>query len=93
MSRVLVDLLFFTGTKGGMESYAREVYSRLSPDERIGPKFAGECTRSAPWRSAARATEKSSPRAQATRSSPLIPASTTRPGNQDVSVAASSDEA
>ena len=33
MSRVLVDLLFYTGTKGGMESYAREVYSRLSPDD------------------------------------------------------------
>jgi len=31
--RVLVDLLFFTGTKGGMESYVREVYSRLSPDD------------------------------------------------------------
>jgi glycosyltransferase involved in cell wall biosynthesis len=29
--RVLVDLLFYTGRKGGMESYAREVYSRLSP--------------------------------------------------------------
>ena len=29
MRRVLVDLLFFTGTKGGMESYVREVYSRL----------------------------------------------------------------
>ena len=31
--RVLVDLVFFTGTKGGMESYVREVYSRLSPDD------------------------------------------------------------
>ncbi|MFK4805856.1 glycosyltransferase family 4 protein [Microbacterium sp. ZW CA_36] len=31
--RVLVDLQFFTGTKGGMESYAREVYTRLSPDD------------------------------------------------------------
>ena len=31
--RVLVDLQFFTGTKGGMESYAREVYARLSPDD------------------------------------------------------------
>jgi glycosyltransferase involved in cell wall biosynthesis len=30
---VLVDLLFFTGRKGGMESYVREVYSRLSPDD------------------------------------------------------------
>ena len=33
MRRVLVDLLFYTGTKGGMESYAREVYSRLSADD------------------------------------------------------------
>lgn len=33
MKRVLVDLLFFTGKKGGMESYAREVYSRLSRDD------------------------------------------------------------
>jgi glycosyltransferase involved in cell wall biosynthesis len=31
MSRVLVDLLFFTGGKGGMESYVREVYSRIEP--------------------------------------------------------------
>lgn len=30
---VLVDLLFFTGKKGGMESYVREVYSRLSSDD------------------------------------------------------------
>lgn len=30
---VLVDLLFFTGRKGGMESYVREVYSRLSNDD------------------------------------------------------------
>ena len=29
MSRVLVDLLFFTGRKGGMESYVREVYGRI----------------------------------------------------------------
>jgi glycosyltransferase involved in cell wall biosynthesis len=33
VKRVLVDLLFFTGTKGGMESYVREVYSRFSPDD------------------------------------------------------------
>lgn len=33
MRRVLVDLLFFTGRKGGMESYVREVYSRLSPTD------------------------------------------------------------
>ena len=31
--RVLVDLVFYTGTKGGMESYVREVYSRLSADD------------------------------------------------------------
>jgi glycosyltransferase involved in cell wall biosynthesis len=28
---VLVDLLFFTGRKGGMESYVREVYGRIEP--------------------------------------------------------------
>lgn len=33
MRRVLVDLLFFTGTKGGMESYVHEVYSRLSRED------------------------------------------------------------
>lgn len=35
MPRVLVDLLSYTGTKGGMESYARELYrqlGRLAPD-------------------------------------------------------------
>lgn len=32
-SRVLVDLLFFTGRKGGMESYVREVYSRFSDSD------------------------------------------------------------
>lgn len=31
MSRILVDLLFFTGRKGGMESYVREVYGRILP--------------------------------------------------------------
>lgn len=30
MTRVLVDLLFFTGTKGGMESYVHEVYGRIA---------------------------------------------------------------
>jgi glycosyltransferase involved in cell wall biosynthesis len=30
---VLVDLLFYTGTKGGMESYVREVYSRFTADD------------------------------------------------------------
>ena len=32
MSRVLVDLLFYTGRKGGMESYVREVYGRIEAD-------------------------------------------------------------
>jgi len=40
MSRVLVDLLFFTGRKGGMESYVREVYSRIEPGE-SGLEFIG----------------------------------------------------
>ena len=31
--RVLVDLLFFTGTRGGAETYVREVYSRLGDSE------------------------------------------------------------
>ncbi|MDH6235951.1 glycosyltransferase family 1 protein [Cryobacterium sp. CG_9.6] len=31
MTRILVDLLFFTGTKGGMESYVREIYRRITP--------------------------------------------------------------
>ena len=32
MKTVLTDLLFYTGTRGGMESYVREVYSRLPRD-------------------------------------------------------------
>ncbi|MRG60571.1 glycosyltransferase [Agromyces sp. CFH 90414] len=36
-SLVLVDLLFFTGRKGGMESYVRELYSRYTEDD---PDFA-----------------------------------------------------
>jgi len=39
-TRVLVDLLFFTGRKGGMESYVREVYSRIEPDA-DGLEFVG----------------------------------------------------
>ncbi|TFD53390.1 glycosyltransferase family 1 protein [Cryobacterium sp. Hh11] len=35
---ILVDLLFFTGKKGGMESYVREVYSRMPP-ESAGVRF------------------------------------------------------
>ncbi|MFC5930742.1 glycosyltransferase family 1 protein [Cryobacterium melibiosiphilum] len=33
MTLILVDLLFFTGKRGGMESYVREVYSRLPSDD------------------------------------------------------------
>lgn len=33
--RVLVDLLFMTGRRGGMETYVREVYSRLRPEPGI----------------------------------------------------------
>ncbi|MBC7442628.1 MAG: hypothetical protein H7311_08930, partial [Ramlibacter sp.] len=40
MSRVLVDLLFFTGRKGGMESYVREVYGRIDPNS-DGLEFVG----------------------------------------------------
>jgi len=35
---ILVDLLFFTGKKGGMESYIREIYSRM-PRENSGVQF------------------------------------------------------
>jgi glycosyltransferase involved in cell wall biosynthesis len=53
MRRVLVDLLFYTGTKGGMESYVREVYSRLSRDdaelEYIGFASSELAEQGAPW--------------------------------------------
>ncbi|MFC6354809.1 glycosyltransferase family 4 protein [Luethyella okanaganae] len=39
MTRVLVDLLFFTGKKGGMESYVREVYGRMPSHPEI--EFVG----------------------------------------------------
>lgn len=39
MNRVLVDLLFFTGKKGGMESYVRELYSAMPELE--GIEFIG----------------------------------------------------
>ncbi|MDI9892087.1 glycosyltransferase family 4 protein [Microbacterium sp. IEGM 1404] len=39
MTRVLVDLLFFTGKQGGTETVARQVYSRLA--ERPGWEFVG----------------------------------------------------
>lgn len=51
MSRILVDLLFYTGTKGGMESYVRQLYHEAG-DRRL--EFVGlastELTRlGAPW--------------------------------------------
>lgn len=50
---VLVDLLFFTGRKGGMESYVREVYSRLAADdaelEYVGLASAELAEAGAPW--------------------------------------------
>ena len=53
MRRVLVDLLFFTGTKGGMESYVREVYSRLTADdpelEYLGYASSELAAAGAPW--------------------------------------------
>jgi glycosyltransferase involved in cell wall biosynthesis len=39
MPRVLVDLLFLTGTKGGMETYARRLYSAMPAD--TGLEFVG----------------------------------------------------
>lgn len=50
---VLVDLLFFTGKKGGMESYVREVYSRLRADdaelEYLGYASSELAAAGAPW--------------------------------------------
>ncbi|MEH3088059.1 MAG: glycosyltransferase family 1 protein [Microbacterium arborescens] len=43
MTRVLVDLLFFTGKQGGTETVAREVYSRLA--NRPGWEFVGLASR------------------------------------------------
>ena len=40
MTRVLVDLLFYTGTKGGMESYARNLYRELGTVD-SGLEFVG----------------------------------------------------
>lgn len=50
---VLVDLLFYTGKKGGMESYVREIYSRLPADD-PELQFIGYASRElaaagAPW--------------------------------------------
>ncbi|HEU5222615.1 MAG TPA: glycosyltransferase family 1 protein [Candidatus Lumbricidophila sp.] len=50
---VMVDLLFYTGTKGGMETYAREVYSRIhaaDPDvEFVGYASRELAAAGAPW--------------------------------------------
>lgn len=53
MTRVLVDLLFYTGTKGGMESYVRNVYSAIRPfapdTEFIGFASRELAALGAPW--------------------------------------------
>ncbi|MFF2273359.1 glycosyltransferase family 4 protein [Agromyces sp. NPDC058136] len=53
MSRVLVDLLFYTGRKGGMESYVREIYRRIDPAahdlEFIGLASTQLASTGAPW--------------------------------------------
>ncbi len=51
-TRVLVDLLFFTGTKGGMETYARELYRQIGSNPEF--EFIGFASRElaaagAPW--------------------------------------------
>jgi len=45
MPRVLVDLLFLTGTKGGMETYVRRLYSAIPQDS--GLEFVGLIAREA----------------------------------------------
>lgn len=42
MTRILVDFLYYTGTKGGMESYVREIFTRM-PDD--GVEFLGLASR------------------------------------------------
>ncbi|GAA1059536.1 glycosyltransferase family 4 protein [Agromyces bracchium] len=53
MTRILVDLLFHTGRKGGMESYVRELYPRLGelrPDlELVGLASTELVEAGAPW--------------------------------------------
>ncbi|MBK5237535.1 MAG: glycosyltransferase family 4 protein [Actinomycetales bacterium] len=53
MKTVLTDLLFYTGTRGGMESYVREVYSRVqehSPQLRfVGLASKELAAAGAPW--------------------------------------------
>ena len=44
MTRILVDLLFYTGTKGGMESYARNLYRELG-SVASGFEFVGYASR------------------------------------------------
>ncbi|UAJ80568.1 glycosyltransferase family 4 protein [Leifsonia sp. ZF2019] len=45
MPRILVDLLFLTGRKGGMESYLRRLYSAMPQD--AGVEFVGVISREA----------------------------------------------
>jgi glycosyltransferase involved in cell wall biosynthesis len=45
MPRILVDLLFLTGRKGGMESYARRLYSAMPTES--GVEFVGLISREA----------------------------------------------
>lgn len=45
MPRILVDLLFLTGSKGGMESYVRELYGAMPPGGDV--EFAGLISREA----------------------------------------------
>ncbi|MGR0320234.1 glycosyltransferase family 4 protein [Agromyces sp. ZXT2-3] len=53
MTRILVDLLFHTGRKGGMESYVRQLYPRLgalAPElELIGLASTELAATGAPW--------------------------------------------
>ncbi|RXZ41162.1 glycosyltransferase family 1 protein, partial [Agromyces binzhouensis] len=53
VTRILVDLLFHTGRKGGMESYVRELYPRLGslrPDlEFVGLASTELAAAGAPW--------------------------------------------
>ena len=42
MARILVDFLYYTGAKGGMESYVREIFTRMSVE---GIEFVGLASR------------------------------------------------
>lgn len=48
MTRVLVDLLFYTGTRGGMESYIRSLYEQMPDDLEYVAFASAEFARSAP---------------------------------------------